>query len=134
MLESILTHLHNWFLQETYAGTFTIAQGSITLPFLREGQYFRIVGSALNDGLHLYPAQDLKDEVFTGEIWVLAVPQALENLAEEIGAWQEKNTVSPYLSESLQGYSYSRAVNKSTGQAAAWQDVFRSRLNQWRKV
>ena len=49
MLESILTHLHNWFLQETYAGTFTIAQGSITLPFLREGQFFRIVGSARND-------------------------------------------------------------------------------------
>ena len=102
MLQQVCEYIHNYFIQVPLCGKYEIVGGVISPPLsLKEGQRFWLTGSALNDGLHRYPAQDLKDEVFTGEIWALAVPQALENLAEEIGAWQEKNTVSPYLSENI---------------------------------
>ena len=61
MLEQVLRHLNNWFLVDIHEGTFTVENGSITLPFLQTNQYFRICGSVFNDGLHQYPADDLTD-------------------------------------------------------------------------
>ena len=137
MLEQVLRHLNNWFLVEIHEGTFTVENGSITLPFLLTNQYFRIVGSVFNDGLHQYPAVDLTDETFTGSVWALAVPKAVIELADEIQKWQEKNgeaSVSPYQSESFGGYSYSKETDAETGGAVTWQSAFRSRLNAWRKL
>ena len=136
MLEQVLRHLNNWFLVDIHEGTFTVENGSITLPFLLTNQYFRIVGSVFNDGLHQYPAVDLTDETFTGSVWALAVPKAVIDLSVEIEAWQEKNgdaSVSPYQSESFGGYSYSKATDSASGGAVTWQTAFRSRLNAWRK-
>ena len=75
MLEQVLMHLKNWFLVPggIHEGTYTIEDGGITLPFLANGQYFRICGSVFNDGLHQYPAGDLKTETFDGTVWALAV-------------------------------------------------------------
>lgn len=139
MLGEVLSSLHNWFLLEAHTGTFVVNAGKLELPFLLEGQYFRIIGSALNDGVYRYPAE-LRDEAFTGSIWALAVPGEVLALAEEIAAWQKKNgQPGPYMSESFGGYSharyaYSMAENPESGLAAAWQDIFRSRLNRWRKL
>ena len=139
MLEQVLMHLKNWFLVPggIHEGTYTIEDGGITLPFLANGQYFRICGSVFNDGLHLYPASDLKTETFEGTVWALAVPQAVIELAAEIEAWQKKNgdaSVSPYQSESFGGYQYSKATDSASGGAVTWQSAFRSRLNAWRKL
>lgn len=139
MLEQVLMHLKNWFLVPggIHEGTYTIEDGGITLPFLANGQYFRICGSVFNDGLHQYPASDLKAETFEGTVWALAVPQAVIELASEIEAWQTKNgdaSVSPYQSESFGGYSYSRATDSASGGAVTWQSAFRSRMNAWRKL
>lgn len=138
MLEQILKHLNNWFLVDIHEGEFSVENGSITLPFLLTNQYFRIVGSVFNDGLHKYPAVDLTDETFTGTVWVLAVPKAVVALAEDIAAWQEKNgeaVESPYQSESFGGYSYTKRSVGSDGSALnGWQDAFRGRLNDWRKL
>ena len=138
MLEQVLRHLNNWFLVEIHEETFTVENGSITLHFLRTNQYFRICGSVFNDGLHLYPAVDLTDETFTGTVWVLAVPKAVVSLAEDIAAWQEKNgeaVASPYQSESFGGYSYTkRSAGSDSGTLNGWQDAFRGRLNDWRKL
>ena len=137
MLEQVLRHLNNWFLVEIHEGTFTVENGSITLPFLLTNQYFRIVGSVLNDGLHQYPAVDLTDETFTGSVWALAVPQAVIELAFEIEAWEAKNgdaAKSPFASESFGGYSYSKATDSASGGAVTWETAFRSRLNAWRKI
>ena len=139
MLEQVLMHLKNWFLVPggIHEGTYTIEDGSITLPFLENGQYFRIFGSVFNDGLHLYPASDLKSETFEGTVWALAVPQAVVDLAEEIESWQTKNgdaSVSPYQSESFGGYQYSKATDSASGGAVTWQSAFRSRMNAWRKL
>ena len=134
MLESVLHYLHNWFLVAVYDDLYTIKDGSIELPFLQAGQYFRIVGSILNDGVYSYPAENLKDEEFTGSIWALAVPPAVLSLVEEITAWQAKNGASgPYTSESFGGYSYTKATN-SSGVAVGWQDVFKAQLFPWRKL
>ena len=61
MLEQILMHLNNWFLvpDGVREDTYTIEDGSIVLPFLIEGQYFRVIGSVFNDGLHQYPSLDM---------------------------------------------------------------------------
>ena len=139
MLEQVLMHLKNWFLVPggIHEGTYTIEDGGITLPFLANGQYFRICGSVFNDGLHQYPDSDLKAETFDGTVWALAVPQAVIDLAAEIEAWQKKNgdaSVSPYQSESFGGYSYSKATDSATGGAVTWQSAFRSRLDAWRKI
>ena len=139
MLEQVLMHLKNWFLVPggIHEGTYTIEDGGIALPFLANGQYFRICGSVFNDGLHQYPASDLKAETFDGTVWALAVPQAVIELAAEIEAWQKKNgkaSVSPYQAESFGGYSYSKATDSVSGGAVTWQSAFRSRLNAWRKL
>ena len=139
MLEQVLMHLKNWFLVPggIHEGTYTIEDGGITLPFLANGQYFRICGSVFNDGLHQYPASDLKAETFEGTVWALAVPQAVIDLASEIEAWEKKNgdaSVSPYQSESFGGYSYSKATDSASGGAVTWQSAFRSRMNAWRKL
>lgn len=138
MLEQVLRHLNNWFLVEIHEGTFTVENGSITLPFLLTDQYFRIVGSVFNDGLHQYPATDLTDETFTGTVWALAVPKAVVTISEDIAAWQEKNgeaVASPYQSESFGGYSYTkRSTGNDSGALNGWQDAFRGRLNDWRKL
>lgn len=136
MLEEVLQYLNNWFPipNGIYFGEFTVQDGGITLPFLQYGQYFRVVGSVFNDGLHKYPAQDLTGETFDGAVWALAVPKAVITLAGEIAAWNEKHGVpGPYTSESFGGYSYSKATN-SSGVAVGWQDVFRSQLNGWRRI
>lgn len=140
MLEQLLMCLNNWFLLPggVHAGTYSAEQGSITLPFLRDGQYFRICGSVFNDGLHQYPAVDLTEETFTGSVWALAVPKAVIDLSVEIEAWQEKNgeaVASPYQSESFGGYSYTkRSAGSDSGTLNGWQDAFRSRLSAWRKI
>ncbi len=138
MLEQVLRHLNNWFLVEIHEGTFTVENGSIALPFLRTNQYFRICGSVFNDGLHQYPSTDLSDETFTGTVWALAVPKAVVTLSEDIAAWQEKNgeaVASPYQSESFGGYSYTkRSAGNDSGTLNGWQDAFRGRLNDWRKL
>ena len=139
MLEQVLMHLNNWFLVPggIHEDAYTIKDGSIALPFLQNGQYFRICGSVFNDGLHRYPAADLTDEAFEGTVWALAVPQAVASLADEIDAWETKNgaaAVGPYQSESFGGYSYTKATDTHTGGAVTWQSAFRSRLNNYRKL
>lgn len=139
MLEQVLRHLNNWFLVDIHEGTFTVENGSIALPFLQTNQYFRICGSVFNDGLHLYPAVDLTDETFTGTVWALAVPKAVVTLSIDIAAWEEKNgeaVLSPYASESFGGYSYTKASGgkADTSAVTGWQDAFKGRLNDWRKL
>ena len=139
MLEQVLMNIRNWFPVKggIYSGTFTIKDGGVTLPFLADGQYFRICGSVFNAGLHQYNVLDLVDETFNGTIWALSIPQPIIDLADEIQKWQDKNAdalSSPYSSESFGGYSYSKATNSETGGAETWQSHFKQQLSAWRKI
>lgn len=142
MLEQILEEINNWFERDIIPGTYTIQEGNIALPFLQNGQYFRIVGSLFNDGLYRYgPEMEyLQDETFTGAIWALAIPKKVIELAAEVTNWQEKYgdiVNSPYTSESFAGYSYTKSgganINENSG-AGGWRSAFRSNLKQYRKL
>lgn len=157
MLTELCEYLRNWFCedQDKHIGTITITGGAITarddLIFSDTviepvaGQYFRIVGSIFNDGVHQYPDEDMVDETFEGAVWLMRVPPAVIALAEEIAAWKGKYMVlgsqymSPYNSESFAGYSYSKSGSGAGASAngsglSGWQAVFADRLNLWRKI
>ena len=121
-----------------HSGTFEISGQSISpLDFLEEGQYFRIVGSDLNEGVYCNTAEDLtrlQDEEFSGEIWEMAVPRAFLSMCDDIAAWRaaneavDSNNMSPFTSESFGGYSYTKSgSNTADGSNATW-------LNAWKRI
>jgi len=125
--------LKNYFVKDRVEGEFKIVNGSIDIPAVT-GQYFRIMGSVLNDGVYEYPAA-LIDETFDGVIWLMAVPPVVKNLIEQINQWETDNAAvinSPYNSESFGGYSYSKAVGADG--SLNWRSQFGSQLNKWRKI
>lgn len=138
--------VNNYFNKhQKIVGEFEISGGEIQLPegVLKEGQYFRIKNSDLNDGVHLYPATDLNDETFTGSIWPMAVPAAALDLAANINEWRKKYedvnaaAMSPFTSESFSKYSYSKSAGGSssgTGDKTTWQGVFANQLNLYRRA
>lgn len=140
MLNELCKEINNWFVQKIYFDEYTIEDGILIVPELQQGQYFRIVGSVFNDGVYQYPATGLNDETFDGAVWAMAIPQEVIALSSEIEEWVNKyatidsSAMSPYQSESFGGYSYSKASSGDENGGNTWQSVFRSRLNQWRKV
>lgn len=143
MLTELCQELHNWFEREKRSGSFRIADGMLEADFLLPGQYFRVMGSLFNDGVHQYGNDYLNDEDFTGSVWSLAIPVAVIKLSEDIDAWRAKyeapdsSAMSPYMSESFGGYSYSKGSTISgtgTGGATSWRTSFASRMNAWRKL
>lgn len=134
MLTEICKEIRNWFEREKHFGDFTISEGTLDVDFLQDGQYFRIVGSVFNDGVHKFNDVELKDETFNGAVWEMAIPEDVINLANEIDAYNtEMGVASPYTSESWGGYSYTKAT-ASDGSVITWQTAFSNRLNKWRKI
>lgn len=144
-LTEVCANIKNYFLRDIYSGTFTISAGTAPLDSLLDGQYFRIVGSMLNDGVYQNTAEDLanlREEEFTGQIWSMAVPRDFEQLCDDINAWRQKNealdsaNMSPFSSESFGGYSYSKGGSGSASGSigVAWQSQFASRLNTYRRI
>ena len=144
MLTEIFQYLRNWFVKTKYLGTFVIDNNTVAyddgseVPLLN-GQYFRIIGSVLNDGVYKYGTGILKNETFTGSVWSMAVPPAVVALIKEISDWVIANAGainSPYQSESFGGYSYSFKYGSANGEsvAASLQTQFAARLSPWRKI
>ena len=140
-LEQVLWHIHNWFPRESeeIEGC-AIENGALPASItdsMLDGQWFRIEGSYLNDGLHQNPADDLEDEVFDATITKLAIPKAVIDLAEEIEG-SKKALEGPYQSESFWGYSYTvkgdGTAQGASGGLTGWQAVFASRLNPFRRI
>lgn len=142
-LDEVCGFLRNWFTVPggVHVGTYTVVDGALTLPFLQNGQYYRIIGSVFNDGVHRYGAADdkLAPESFHGAVWALAIPQAVIAIAKEIEEWSVQNAAtvaSPYQSESFGGYSYSKAAPSGSGvqKTLTWRNVFAAKLARWRKL
>lgn len=143
MLTEVCEYLNNYFWIKKINGKFTITGGSLTSSYLKEGQYFRILGSIFNDGVYKYPATDLTDETFEGQLWSMAVPPTVVALTNDIEQWQQKyggidsEAMSPFTSESFGNYSYSKSVSTTASGSTAsnsWQSVYANRLNKWRKL
>ena len=138
MLTEICAELRNYFEvpNGVHIQTYTISGGSIApLDFLQEGQYFRIIGSVFNDGVHQYPASDLTDEVFHGAVWAMSLPPDLIALSAEIEEYNKSDAgkASPYISENFGGYGYTKATG-SNGKVLTWKSVFADALNRYRKL
>lgn len=149
MLTEICQYLKNWFNRKPDGtdypkadGMFTIEDGVLHTDILAEGQYFRVLGSLFNDGVHKFGDADLTDETFEGEIWSMGIPPDMIKLAEDISTWMEKYgsvesvAMSPYQSESFDGYSYTKQQGNADtgGSLTSWTGVFASRLAPWRKL
>ena len=154
MIDEVCAYIHNYFevddntgLRMIYPDTYTISGGVITLPFLVAGNYFRIMGSELNDGVYKYPitipsggTSELEDETFTGVIWKMRPPKAFLKIVTDIEAWLDKygeTMRNPYQSEDVIGvYRYTKmTTGKVTGDyIATWQNVYKDQLNEWRKL
>ena len=143
-MEKVLTevcyYLNNYFWRTKRDVKITISGSTFTADYLQPGQYFRIIGSLFNDGVHKYPATDLKDETFEGSIWSMAVPQTVIDLAAEIEKWKTKfedvnsEAMSPFNAESFGNYSYSKGSATAENNPNGWQTVYGSRLAPYRRL
>lgn len=145
MLTEICAEIKNYFAQneDKHIGDFEIIDGQITPSIdIMDGQYYRIIGSVFNDGVHKYgdESDTLKDEPeFHGGVWLMRVPDAVTQIAEEIMQWEAKNgdvINSPYASESFAGYSYSKGTNADGTTGSTWknQAEFMAKLKPYRKL
>lgn len=142
MIGQVCAECKNYFVQpdvDIHVSNYTVTNGQIgPVPFLKDGQYYRIVGSALNDGVYKHGTDDaaLVEEEFFGAVWAMRVPKEFLDLVDDIQAWEEKYSAalaSPYTSESFDIYSKSKAV-ASDGGAYTWRDQFKARLNAFRRM
>ncbi len=139
MLDKLLRELGwyrrpNKYVNQIKVGKFTIEGGNITpSDFLKEEDYYRIIGSKHNDGLYQYPNSDLTNEVFDGAVWVMQIPPDVIALAQNIEEYSKSDAGKPsaYVSESFGGYSYTKATN-SNGTPQSWRQVFEDELSGWR--
>lgn len=146
MLTEICARLRNYFASDSdiYTGVFSISGGMITPPVpIQDGQYYRIVGSVFNDGVHLSSDILQDEEPFEGGVWLMRVPQGLIALDQEMEEWLakygnvESPNMSPYSSESFGGYTYSKAqgyASSGGGMLNSVWAVFDSRLSMYRKI
>lgn len=147
----VCSYLRNWFdnTQSKYAGKIVIENGALQQTYnIKFGQYFRIVGSDLNDGVYKYPVTVLNDETFNGLIAPMAIPAAVLEIMGKIEEWESKYrsydtrdgkaAMSPYNSESFGGYSYSKsnggAGDSTKDKSGTWQGTFGAELQPWRKM
>lgn len=150
MLTQICQYLRNWFERERLTGTFAVVGGELTAEdvrlsdYLQDGQYYRVIGSVFNDGVHKYGDALTDEKAFDGTFVSMGIPPTLVELAAEIEAWQAKYggvgsaAMSPYSSESFGPYSYSKSGNASadgtSSSVSTWQSVFAALLASWRKI
>ena len=145
-----MEYLHNYFYKFKEKGKFKIEFNTISAneKELRGtyyvGQYVRIIGSSVNDGIYEVVAVQedgltgitlkgcLKDEIFEGYICSLAIPKAFRELVVDIQAYIDKQEPSAMVSESFGGYSYTKGT--INGQLATWQNVFFNDLKPYRRL
>ena len=141
-LTELCQELNNWFELKRFFGTFAIENGELKDDFgLLENQYYRIVGSVFNDGVHRHPDTELSDETFDGAVWAMAIPPEVTALCDRMSEWETKYAdavLSPYSSESFGGYSYTKSSGMSAGEsgngAGGVFSAFANELNRWRKI
>ena len=151
MLTWICQYLRNWFDVDSahnrlkyWSGEITISSGKLQGLDLVEGQYFRIIDSLLNDGVH-NTEDNLTDETFTGIVQSMRIPPDLISIDTEMEALMadenfQKALKSPYQSESILGvYSYTAKTAGASGNtgnntSSMLISIFGDRLAPWRKI
>lgn len=141
-IESLMKECNNYFYKWKETNTFTINNNTIevTGTYL-VGQYVRIVGSIVNDGIYQIETYTsgkitiigLTDEVFEGTIYGLSVPKDFIELESKIETYNNKNVISNKSSEGFNNYSVGYAKDKN-GKPLQWQEIFKSDINIYRQM
>lgn len=141
MLEEIMLYCRNFFYKTKEHGNFIISNNQIKMQgrYIK-GQYIRIIGSMLNDGVYMIEESidniitvtGLNNEIFEGYIMGLAVPKNFLSLASKIEEYKINNKNTDIVSESLGNYSYSKAT--INGKVVTWENVFFDSLKPYRKL
>lgn len=141
MMAQVCAECRNYFVANSadlHYQLYTIESGVLSpLSFIQNGQYYRISGSVLNDGVYQHGVDDLnlQDESFYGTIWAMRVPKDFIELVNDIESWSESHASaidSPYSSESFGGYSYTK--ENVDNKPLSWQIHFAPRLNMYKRL
>jgi hypothetical protein len=144
MLLEVMRETRNFFECSAEYGKFSLSGGKISLVNeYKAGQYILLTGSVLVDGVYrISAAKNGKytldgaevNENWTGVVYGLAVPQEFVRLCGEIREFQQKNSDSNIVSETVLGvHSWAKGTDKS-GAPLGWQRVFADRLNPYRRM
>lgn len=143
-IEVLMQECNNYFYKTYESNTFAISNGVITTQgkYL-VGQYIKIEGSILNDGVYKVESMDsnkinikeLQDEVFEGCIFGLSVPKGFIDLSTKIQEFLDNPKAKPtdISSESFNNYSWSKG-KKTNGANITWNDVFRDDVYSYRQL
>ena len=163
MLNKVLRYLNNYFMNTKLVQTGTgfiydrqyeynkeisfTATDTINGDFegtYIAGEYVRIQGSRINDGVYKVSANnntsltidtDIKAVKTEGAVSVLIskcyIPDELIDLVSDISSWVDNNSVDGVASESIDDYSITYDSNTSSG---GWQGAFQGKLSQYKKL
>lgn len=140
MVGDLMTMTNNYFEKFYIHGNISITDGKLELPSnFVVGQYVRIIGSLLNDGVYKIQEKSgdtttlsllLEDEEFSGYVVGLAVPKAFVALSERVDKWAQKYEARRGLiSESSLGGYYSWSAS-----AKDVSEAFSSEIGRWSKL
>ena len=134
-IAAVMQEVHNFFERGSISGSISIS-GGVVLPDVK-APYVYIKGSSYHDGLWEVAASSLvgdssPDETFTGCVWLLYPPRDFLALCQQVAEFEAKTPVGALQSESLEGYSYTRA-NGQNG-LLTWQEAHASRLRPYRRM
>lgn len=132
----VMREVHNFFERGKFYGTISISGGMVVSPGV-SAPYVYIKGSTFHDGLWEMAGTSLvrdnhPSETFSGCIWLLYPPNDFLALCEQVAEFEAKTPAGALQSESLEGYSYSRASGQNG--LLTWQEAYASRLRPYRRM
>lgn len=147
---AMMKECRNYFVADLLKGSFTIKDGTLFFNDNEvkkgEHQYYFVAGSAANDTLHK-AGDSLKDEAFTGKVYISNIPLDFQALAKKIKTYNEMldkvkddlPTLGAFASESFDDYSYSLGSASSSqsaggGNPLAWQNHYADDLRRYVKA
>lgn len=135
-VDAVMRHVRNYFERGWVDGTLVISGGVLSVPV--DAPYIAITNSRYNDGVHrmlsdTVAEHPLRDETFSGRIWLLYPPANFLDLCADASSFDEKNPAGALKSESFGEYSYTRA-SAGSGDLLTWETALASRLMPYRRM
>lgn len=141
-MEELMLKCNNYFYRFREVGGYVISSNKImgVRGKYAVGQYIRIINSMLNDGVYkvalleddgIIVEEKLNNEMFNGTICGLAVPSKFIDIVNKIKTYDNEHKASDIISESVTGYSYTKATNKD-GKVLTGMDIYADEWKQYR--
>lgn len=130
--QDVMRQIRNYFIASTLTGTFTVADGKLTLdPPLAPGAWIAIEGAGTLDGVHTLDENGClpgaADGSWRGMLHLLSPTADFLRLCADIRDWADKHPDETLLTEKFGSYSRSQS-------SSAWEKVFERRLRPYQKM